>query len=124
MKRILLILTVASATLFSLSDACEAKSLFEVKIGGEIHLRPRGDGRMDMSVRPSSKDQVKNPEFSGTITHKTKIIIIGKKVDGKKLILLNGKRVVVYGKFLKIGQGQKARAICLYLLLYVQPPIS
>lgn len=124
MKRILLILAVASVMLFSPSGVCMAENLFEVKMGGEIHLRPQSDGKLDMSVRPSPKDQVKNPEFSGTITPKTKIIIIGNKVDKKNLILLNGKRVVVYGKFLKIGQGQRARAVCLYLLLYVQPPTS
>jgi len=121
MKRIWLILTVASVMLLSLSDFCEAKNLFEVKIGGEIYLQPQSDGKLDVFIKPSPKDQVKNPEFSGTITPKTKIIIIGNKVNKKDLILLNGKTVIGYGEFIKIGQGQRARTVCLYLLLYVQP---
>ncbi|MEK7580216.1 MAG: hypothetical protein AAB465_01180 [Patescibacteria group bacterium] len=122
MKRIFPILAVVLAMFFLATSSGAAKNLFELKATGKIQTELQADGKLKVIVWPSPRDTIKNPDFSGTIIPKTKIIIIDEKTtDKKNLIRLNGKKVIAYGQFYKIGQGSKARIVYLYLLLYVQP---
>lgn len=57
----------------------------------------------------------------GTITSKTKITVVNRKITRENLDLLTGKRVIAYGTFLLIGEGEGSTKIWQNLTIFVVP---
>lgn len=58
------------------------------------------------TIEDGKSGSKKYAEISGTVTSKTKIIVLNKKIERESIDLLNGKEVVVFAKMRRVGLGE------------------